>query len=58
MISFKRWLELFGQGIEPPIEQPSKVNNGGFPRYSLDKSDLPPTPENRKMCKDGKKKKR
>jgi hypothetical protein len=36
-LNFKQWLEVFGQGIEPPVQDPEKLNNGAFPRYSLPK---------------------
>jgi hypothetical protein len=35
MKTFKQWLlEVFGQP-DPPLQNPEKLNNGAFPRYSL-----------------------
>lgn len=52
-LEFKRWFEDGGmsRAIEPPVQDPSKLNNGAFPRY-----DLTPLPGNKKPMKKMKKK--
>lgn len=32
-LNFKKWLEVFGVAIEPPVQEPEKLNNGACPRY-------------------------
>lgn len=34
-MEFRKWLEIFGQGIEPPVQDPNKLNNGAFKRYEV-----------------------
>lgn len=59
-LNFKRWLEIFG-GHTPPRQNPvdpdpAPGQTHAFPTISLDKRDLPPTPNHRKMKKKMKKK--
>ncbi len=28
-------MELFGQGVEPPVQDPNSLNNGAMPRYEI-----------------------
>jgi len=52
LLSFKQWLEIFGQGIEEPVQRPDVLNNGANFKISFGTdTDLPPTPLNQRKIK-------